>query len=326
MSKRPEYSFNKEIESKLKDFKAYLQELGNGTNTIRQKSNYTGYFLNWLESERLQPQETRYNDLLNFIDYCKLEGNSKKHINSKLRSIRNYYEYLKKLNPKIISPAANLYLKGTHKKTISGIIDFAALENLYQTFETTTNREKRNKIILGLLIYQGVTTEELKQLEPGHLKLKEGKIYIPGNRRRNSRKLDLKSFQILELHEYLTETRTKILNEITEPRPARKPDKINKAKLENQLFISINGSENIKNSLLHMFKAIQKTNPEILHPKQIRASVITHWLKNHNLRQVQYMAGHKYVSSTERYQMNNLDNLQSKLDKLHPLNRTKYEF
>jgi integrase/recombinase XerD len=38
-----------------------------------------------------------------------------------------------------------------------------------------------------------------------------------------------------------------------------------------------------------------------------------------NLRQVQYMAGHKYVSSTARYQSNNLDNLQSKLEKLHPL-------
>lgn len=323
MSKRPEYSFNKEIESKLKDFKTYLQVLGNDANTIRQKSNYTGYFLNWLESERLQPEETRYNDLLNFIDYCKLEGNSKKHINSKLRGIRGFYEYLKKQNPKIINPAANLYLKGTHKKTISGIIDFTALENFYQSFETKTNRDKRNKIILGLLIYQGVTTVELKQLEPGHLKLKEGKIYIPGNRRRNSRTLELKPFQILELHEYLTETRPKILNEITAPRPARKPDKINKTRLENQLFISINGSENIKNSLLHLFKAIQKTNPEIQNPKQIRASVITNWLKNYNLRQVQYMAGHKYVSSTERYQLNNLDNLQSKLEKYHPLNQVR---
>jgi integrase/recombinase XerD len=310
MSKRPEYIFNKEIESKLKDFRTYLQQLGNDTNTIRQKVNYTGYFLNWLESEHLQPEETRYNDLLNFIDYCKLEGNSKKHINSKL-------------NPKIINPAANLYLKGTHKKAISGIIDFAALENLYQSFETKTNRDKRNKIILGLLIYQGVTTEELKQLEPVHLKLKEGKIYIPGDRRRNSRKLELKPFQILELHEYLIETRPKILNEIAAPRPARKPDRINKTRLENQLFISINGSENIKNSLLHLFRAIRKTNPEIQNPKQIRASVITNWLKNYNLRQVQYMAGHKYVSSTERYQLNNLDNLQSKLEKLHPLSQNR---
>jgi integrase/recombinase XerD len=321
MSKKPEYSFNKAVESKLKGFKSYLQELGQDTNTIRQKSNYAGYFLNWLENENLQPNETRYNDILNFIDYCKLEGNSKKHINSKLRGIRNFYEYLKEQNPKIINPAANLYLKGEIQKLPSNIIDFAELEKLYQSFETETNRDKRNKIILGLLIYQGVTTEELKQLEPNHLKLKEGKIYIPGNRRRNSRNLELKPFQILELHEYLSEIRPQILAEITTPKPfGRRPDKINKTRLNDQLFISVNGSENIKNSLLHMFNAIRKINPEILHPKQIRASVITYWLKNHNLRQVQYMAGHRWVSSTERYQLNNLDNLQNKLDKLHPLN------
>lgn len=308
------------MQSKLKDFKTYLQELGNGSNTIRQKSNYAGYFLKWLETEHLQPESTRYNDLLNFIDYCKVEGKSKKHINSKLRSIRNYYEYLKTQNPKIINPAANLNLKGTHKKVISGIIDFNELENLYQTFETNGNRGKRNRIILGLLIYQGITTEELKQLAPNHLKLKEGKIYIPGNRRRNGRNLELKPFQILDLHEYITEIRPKILNEITAPKPSRKPDKINKTQIKNQLFISINGSENIKNSLLHLFRDIKKINPGITNAKQIRQSTITYWLKTMNLRQVQYMAGHKYVSSTERYQLNNLDNLQSKLEKYHPLN------
>lgn len=320
MSKKPEYRFNKEIESKQKGFKTYLQELGNGENTIRQKMNYTGYFLKWLESESLQVEETRYNDLLNFIDYCKLEGKSKKHINSKLRSVRNFYEYLKQSNPSIINPAINLHLKGIKQKLPSNIISFTELETLYQSFETNGNRGKRNRIILGLLIYQGLTTEELHRLEPSHLKLKDGKIYIPGNRRRNSRKLELKPFQILDLHEYITETRPKILEEIANPKPARKPSSINKTRIESQLLISINGSENIKNSLLHMFKAIQKLNPEILHPKQIRASVIIHWLKTMNLRQVQYMAGHKYVSSTERYQLNNMDNLQSKLEKLHPLN------
>jgi integrase/recombinase XerD len=321
MNRKPEYSFDNEIQARITGFKIYLQELGNDPNTIRQKCNYAGYFLKWMENERLQPEHTRYNDLLIFIDFCKLDGKSKKHINSMLRSVRNYYEYLKKQNPDIINPATNLYLKGERHKVVSGTIDFKELENLYQDFKSETLREKRNKVILGLLVYQGLTTEELHQLEPAHLKLKEGKIYIPGNRRRNSRLLELKPFQILELYEYVNETRPVILTELYTPKPGRKADKINKTKLENRLFISVNGSENIKNSLLHMFRSIQKINPEIKHPKQIRVSVIVNWLKNHNLRQVQYFAGHKYVSSTERYQMNNLDNLQSKLDKFHPLSQ-----
>ncbi|MDD4673691.1 MAG: hypothetical protein PHI03_12220 [Bacteroidales bacterium] len=52
---------------------------------------------------------------------------------------------------------------------------------------------------------------------------------------------------------------------------------------------------------------------------QIRVSVITSWLQHYNLREVQYMAGHKYVSSTERYRTDNLKDLQKELEKYHPL-------
>jgi integrase/recombinase XerD len=316
------YTFNTQFSKELKGFESQLQEIGFGKDSIRQKSNYTGSFLKWLESEHLKPEDTRYNDLLSFIDYCKLDNDSKKLINNKLRSIRNYFEYLKTENKNIINPAANLHLKGEPRKIISGVIDFKELETLYQSLESNTLRQKRNKTILGLLIYQAITTEELKQLEPEHLKLKEGKIYIPGNRRRNSRTLELKPFQILELNEYINETRPAIIKQIGTATPCRKPNQINKETIEKQLFVSMNGSENIKVGLFHMFKGIKKINPDIVNAQQIRQSTITYWLKNHNLRQVQYMAGHKYVSSTERYQLDNLDNLKDKVEKYHPLNKS----
>ncbi|MEX0982744.1 MAG: hypothetical protein WDZ47_11715 [Bacteroidales bacterium] len=42
-------------------------------------------------------------------------------------------------------------------------------------------------------------------------------------------------------------------------------------------------------------------------------------MKQYNLIQVQYMAVHKYVNLTERYQQNNLDKLQGQLEKYYPL-------
>ncbi|TVR70066.1 MAG: hypothetical protein EA408_11790 [Marinilabiliales bacterium] len=42
-------------------------------------------------------------------------------------------------------------------------------------------------------------------------------------------------------------------------------------------------------------------------------------VKSNKNRHLQYMAGHKYVSSTGRYQLGNLDKLQSRLEKLNPL-------
>jgi integrase/recombinase XerD len=76
---------------------------------------------------------------------------------------------------------------------------------------------------------------------------------------------------------------------------------------------------NINNRIQYMLKQLRQLNPKVINPKQIRSSVITHWLKQNNLRQVQYMVGHRYVSSTERYQANNLDDLQNELQHHHPM-------
>lgn len=52
--------------------------------------------------------------------------------------------------------------------------------------------------------------------------------------------------------------------------------------------------------------------------EQLRASVITQWIKLYNLRKVQVMAGHRYISSTEAYKANNLDDLKEDIKNYHP--------
>ncbi|MEX2595998.1 MAG: hypothetical protein WEC59_03635 [Salibacteraceae bacterium] len=47
--------------------------------------------------------------------------------------------------------------------------------------------------------------------------------------------------------------------------------------------------------------------------------MIVHRLKNYNLRQAQYMAGHKYISSTKAYLVNDLDDLQKDIEQFHPI-------
>jgi integrase/recombinase XerD len=78
-------------------------------------------------------------------------------------------------------------------------------------------------------------------------------------------------------------------------------------------------ARNISNRMKHMIGQLQKFNPRVINANQIRNSVLTFWLQRYNLRQVQYMAGHKYVSSTERYQVLNNDDLQNELQKHHPM-------
>jgi len=319
MNSKSEYCFPLQIRGELKTFSDYLQKQGYKADTIRQKCNYAGLYFIWLESEHLKVGDVRYNDLLSFVDHCRDSGKSTKHVNTILLAIRNYYEWLKETGKATTNPASNLYLRCIRKKVPSGILSYETLEKLYAEYPSTDLRTARNRVILGLIIYQGLTTGELQRLTTGHVRLKEGKIQVPGDSRSHGRVLELKSFQVIELHEYLTQARPAILSEAGTPKPCGRTATKSRVKETDRLFTSVNGSGDLKNSLYHLFCFIKKVNPEVKSAGQIRQSVIVHWLKSCNLRQVQYMAGHRWVSSTERYRLDNLEGLQAELDKYHPL-------
>jgi integrase/recombinase XerD len=173
--------------------------------------------------------------------------------------------------------------------------------------------------MIGLFVYQALTRQEIEKLEINHVKLTAGKIEIPGGRHSNPRTLNLEAIQILDLQEYITITRPTIMKGQGIYGTGRKPEHINQEKAQYQLFISMHGSEMMKNSILHLFRALKTTHPKLTTPQQVRQSVISLWLKTKNLRTAQYMAGHRHVSSTERYQVGQLNDLLEALNQYHPL-------
>lgn len=275
--------------------------------------------MDWQQSRKLE--QVTYNDLLIYIDYYSEKGDSTKLINRKLAAIRKYYEYLQSKGETLKNPASGLFLKGKRTSVPNNLLDKKELQELYNNYQPYDLRTTRNRIILSLLINQAVTTDELHKLEPGNIKLKSGKIEIPGSKHSNGRVLELEASQIIELQEYLQITRPEILKAL-KAAPSwsgKKAGKHDFKRLENQLIVSVNGSTNIKNSQHHLIKALQQINPKVRSCGQIRQSVIAEWLKTEDVRNVQYKAGHRYVSTTERYQTNNLEDLQEALNQHHPL-------
>jgi len=235
--------------------------------------------------------------------------------------VRKYYRYLQREGRIKKNPAAGLHLRTRRVGIPTGMLTMKQLEDLYDKYQVVDLRSKRNKVILSILIHQGLTADELRRLEPVHLRLRSGKIWIPGSRHSGSRTLELKSHQVMLLQEYVTKTRPEILESIKKktPRPARKAKHYDWERLDSQLFIGMNGSVSIKSSLYHMMRAFRQINSKVKSCRHIRQSVITHWLKMYDIREVQYMAGHKWISSTERYQVGHLEDLQEALKKYHPL-------
>jgi integrase/recombinase XerD len=197
---------------------------------------------------------------------------------------------------------------------------------IYHTLPKDKPRDKRNRVIFGFLIFQGLTTGELKSLSLDDLVFDNGTVVIksskPGKLKsgNNVRILSLEARQIFDILDYLDNIRPRIIANSYYHLPGRKPYEANTVfSTTNQVILSMFGSPEIKNSVLHLFNKIRKQYPTVRNAFQLRQSVIAFWITKYNLRTVQYMAGHRYVGSTERYKQINIETLKREIMEFHPL-------
>jgi len=289
----------------VKPFKSYLQTKNYRPSTIKSYSDMVKHFKTWTQNENIPLKDIRYADLLAYINVLIEKGDQNKTVNIKLRAITLYYDRLKTSGEIKTNPAETLRMRNITRKLPQNLLNKKTTEKIYKEYPENTIYEKRDKLILSLMTYQALTTADISKLQIRHINLEKAKIYIPQNNRNNSRTLKLKAFQIIPFQNYINEIRPEILKTTN--------------KQNDNLFISTGTSNNMKNTFIAIRRKLQNTNEEFKNFKQIRASVITNLLKHKNIREVQYFAGHRYVSSTERYLINNIEDLKKQVNKYHPL-------
>lgn len=282
-------------------FKDYLEQKRFTAATVNSYTIYIRAFTDWLAAEQLNAGEFTYNELLDFIQYLQGLGKSKKAIQYVLSVVRHYCNYLVVEKQRSDNPAAGVFMKGIMRKLPGNLLSWEEMEELYRQYSIQLNVPLVSKVILGLLIYQGLAAEEITRLEATQVHLREGRLFVRAMKRTGQRWLPLSALQLIELGEYMQENRLKTGPLLVTGRKER---------------IS---PTNINNRMQLMIKQLRRLNPRVINAAQFRSSVIAHWLKANNLRQVQYMAGHKYVSSTQRYQLTTLDDLKSDLQQHHPM-------
>ncbi|PCI97017.1 MAG: hypothetical protein COB15_08610 [Flavobacteriales bacterium] len=301
-------------------FKNYLIQKGLANNTVESIYGDVIPFINWCEEENIEAEQSTYTEILAYIKYIQKRGIKQRTVQVYVSSIKHYFSWIVKRELRAENPVRQVDIKGVKRQYLYDILKKQELETLYENFEITEENNKaknqnwykaslltsrRNKVILGLMIWQGLGARELAKLEVKDLKLREGKVYIQGSRRSNERELKLESHQILDVMEYTLQTRQEMI-------------KLSNVQSE-LLFIGIGGGNHFSNMMQQLLKKLNKQNARIENVKQIRASVITNWLQHYNLREVQYRAGHRYVSSTEAYLVNDLEGLQEDITKFHPI-------
>lgn len=292
-------------------FKEYLTIKGYSKSTMQGMILASERFRLWAEHENIPTDNIAYADVMAYIQTLNKQGVKQKTQNTYVAAIKRYIDHLVELCIMPSNPTEHIKLQGTNQRNLYQVLNLEELEKLYygypQSHEVRMQQLaiKQNKIIVGLLVWQGLRTEDLCRLTITDSKLREGKIFIPGGRKTEQRTLELKSHQVIEMMDFIHETRKEIMQRTNAE--------------TQQLFIGLAGSPTMYGIMKSITHQLKKQQPKVKNTKQIRASVITLWLKQYNLRKVQYMAGHRYVSSTEKFKINDLEGLQEEVNKFHPI-------
>jgi len=262
----------------------FLEKKQYKSSTKRTYKRYIQQFLSWFEIKNKSVLEVKYQDILEFIKSRKERKESTRFINSQLGVLRMYFDFLELQN----NPASDLILNGNTRKLPQNLLSEKQLNQLY--FDWKESSEEKE--LLGFLVFQGLKMGEIKRLEIKDIDFQKGIVFIKGTSRTNTRKLLLQGVQTMNLYKFIFQL-----------------------KEEKSLFLfHQNTFSALSQRLNKRLKSGFQTNS-----LTIRSSVICNWLKQFNLREVQYKSGHKYVSSTEKYQQVNVQDLQEAVMRFHPI-------
>lgn len=249
-----------------------------------------------------------YTDVLNYIGYLRKLNLHPKSLRNNLFAIKIYYRYLVAVGTRTDHPCQKLYLQDQINRSIAveSLYSPVVLEELLKNHKSKKpGHQKRDEVIISLLIYQALAVLEISQLLITDINLEQGAIRVKGNVKNKGRTLHLKSNQVMLFYRYIHTSRNEILQA---------------GNTESEFFILSAAGNQIFPGIVNRTINQGKKPHEKLLPLKIRQSVIAHFLKQHNdIRLVQVFAGHRRAGSTEQYKQSGLEELKAAINKLHPL-------
>jgi integrase/recombinase XerD len=249
-----------------------------------------------------------YPDIVAYMGHLRNRYHNPKTLNRILASIKAYYGYLSSTGQRKDNPARGIRLRDRQNRDIQlqDLFTSEELEALLKRKERYNALEYRNKVLMGLLVYQALRPAEIAALTVADIDLAAGSIHVKGSSKTNSRQLSLKPHQVLLFHQYQSEIRPKLLK-------------------EDETTVFILGQRGKPMTTEDITKHVKRSyqghySPRKVNCLTIRQSVIANLLKAGNdLRLVQVFAGHKYPSATEKYRQSNIEALKTAVQHYHPM-------
>lgn len=248
-----------------------------------------------------------YQKVMQYIEILRNQ-HSVNNVKRVIASIKKYYDYLIETGKRKDNPARAIRIRDGKENPIQ-LQDLFTEKELQTLLVPRIERypflTKRNKIIMSLLVHQGLRIGEIENLKVTDIDLEKATIQIKETGVTNARNLPLKAEQILLLYEFINQDRNKLKTVRND---------------ENALLLGKLGTPITKEDVDYLITTYQKRSKKKLTATTIRQSVIANLLtKNNDLRIVQHFAGHKSPDTTEKYRQTGLNALKTAIDKLHPI-------
>lgn len=248
-----------------------------------------------------------YQKVMQYVELLRKE-HSISNVKRVIASIKKYYDYLSETGKRKDNPARAIKLRDGKENPIQ-LQDLFTEKELQLLLVPRIERypflAKRNKIIMSLLVHQGLRIGEIEHLKLTDIDLEKATLEVKATGVTNSRNLPLKAEQILLLYEFINQDRNKLKTFRND---------------ENALLLGKLGTPVTKEDVDYLITTYQKQSKKKLTATTIRQSVIANLLaKNNDLRIVQHFAGHKSPDTTEKYRQTGLHALKTAIEKLHPI-------
>ena len=289
----------------MQEYKEYLRDRAFSARTIDtycRSVDKLGVYLEGLQVELNRLQQT---DILVYLDTLRASGLCPASLRSELTGLKSYYTYLVAGGVIGSSPIRDLQMGKQGYSFNHPFLSAEELTDLYNGYATYSPQSYRNKVLLGMLIYQGLRSVELSALEVSDVALEKGQIYIRSQGKYLSRTLDLASIQIMRISDYIEDKRPRLLSYVG---------------IESErLFLASGGSGKTANIQSKIIGELKNKGHLVGGFDQLHGSVIANWLKVYDIRKVSYMCGHRYLSSTQRYDLLDPQGLVAAVAQYHPL-------
>ncbi len=272
----------------------------------------------YLQAQGVDATQGTYNDITGFLSQLRQQGKSSGTVARLLSAVKAYHHWLQEMDYRPDHPCKHVRLRDKVDKRIAHeqLPDYQALEALLDNGLTTYPRGRyRNHLVLSLLVYQALTTQNIVNLQVQDIDLEKATVQVRATSTLAARTLPLHPKQYHPLMRYLAEERPYFLSKATQNHP--------------YLVLTRRGRPEtgcVVRKVVEQYRAVDNLSAD-RHEKiqgltalKIRQAVLVHLLDSgKDVRIVQTFAGHRQVASTERYQRSQEEALKEAVQAKHPL-------